>query len=120
MDIVQRSRYRALLAASVDTCASCWRPAVDVYREPGGWLCKFALPGVAREDVEVRLSGAKLLVTGVRRDRTLTTGCEAYSLEIEYHAFERTIELPADLRESSVQCVFDDGMLCVRITERRS
>ena len=118
MDFLGRTLLRAWLESTLDaTEPTCWRPAVDVYREPGGWLCKFDLAGVAREDIEVRVSGHRLRVTGVRRDRTLCEGREAYTMEISYHSFERTVELPLDLQHCRVECVLDDGMLLVAIEE---
>jgi HSP20 family protein len=120
MDFVERSLLRTLLASSVDACGrGCWRPAVDVYRQPDGWLCKFDLAGVAPEDVEVEASGQRLRVTGIRRDRALCEGSEAWSMEISYHRFERTVELPCDLRSCSIRCALEAGMLLVTIAVDR-
>jgi HSP20 family protein len=93
----------------------CWRPAVDVYRDGDAWLCKFDLAGVAAEDVEVTVRGHLLTVAGVRRDRTVRAGLRAYSLEIAYHRFERTLELPCRLEDATISCSFRDGMLLVAI-----
>ena len=35
-----------------------WQPAVDIYRDDDGWLCKFELSGIRSCDVEVRASDA--------------------------------------------------------------
>jgi HSP20 family molecular chaperone IbpA len=118
MDHVERSLLRTLLASSPDTCGpGCWRPAVDVYRRPGGWLCKFDLAGVAPEDFEVHASGHRLKVAGARRDRAVAQGLEAWSMEISYHRFERTVELPCDLLRCRIHCTLDTGMLLVSIEE---
>jgi HSP20 family molecular chaperone IbpA len=118
MDFVERSALRSLLASSADACAQgCWRPAVDVYRQPDGWLCKFDLAGVAPEDVEVRACGHRLKVAGVRRDRTIGSGCEAWSMEIAYHRFERMVELPCDLQHCRIRCAMEHGMLLVSVAE---
>lgn len=120
MDHVERSRFRDLMVSSLEACEPrCWRPAVDVYRTLAGWLCKFDLAGVAREDVEVQLQGSRLRVTGVRRDRSLCAGRESWSMEISYHEFERTLELPCDLTSCRVECTLENGMLLVGIEEMR-
>ena len=95
----------------------CWRPPVDVYRARGAWLCKFDLAGVAPADIEVTARGRLLTVAGVRRDRTVCEDLQAYSLEISYHRFERTLELPCRLEDAGIQCAFQDGMLLVTLTE---
>lgn len=115
-DPFENQKKQRLLAA-LDLQPRSWRPAVDVYRDPGTWLCKFDLAGVERDDVELCVHGRRLVVTGVRRDRTLCAGRRAYSLEIAYHRFERTVELPCALEEAEISCVFRDGMLLVTITE---
>lgn len=118
MDHVERALLRQLLASSPDACGQgCWRPAVDVYRQEGGWLCKFDLAGVAPADVEVRVRGHRLEVAGMRRDRVVGAGRAAWSLEIAYHRFERTVELPCDLQYCRVHCEFDAGMLLVTIAD---
>ncbi|HEX6810389.1 MAG TPA: Hsp20/alpha crystallin family protein [Planctomycetota bacterium] len=120
MDFVERTLFRALIASALDAREpGCWRPAVDVYREVDGWLCKFDLAGVRGEDVDVQAIGRRLRVTGVRRDRTLQAGREPYSMEISYHTFERSVELPCDLQDCRVECSFDAGMLLVTIQETR-
>lgn len=118
MDFVERSALQRLLATSLDVCGpACWQPAVDVYREPGGWLLKFDLAGVAREDIEVSASGSRLRVSGVRRDTAVRDGLEAWSMEISYHRFERTLELPCDLQQCRIHCAMEAGMLLVSVEE---
>jgi HSP20 family molecular chaperone IbpA len=118
MDSVERSLFQALAASSLETCGSaCWRPAVDVYRQPDGWLCKFDLAGVPREDIEVQAGGNRLRVSGIRRDRCLSEDCESWSMEISYHSFERTVELPLDLDRCRIVCELDAGLLLVSVQE---
>ena len=117
MDQVERALFRTLLASSADACGrACWRPAVDVYRQQDGWLCKFDLAGVRLDDLQVEASCNRLRVSGVRRDRAVCEGVDAWSLEIAYHAFERTIELPCDVERCHIRCTLEDGMLLVAIT----
>ena len=94
---------------------TAWRPAVDVYRTPRGWLLKFDLAGVRPEDVSVRLRGRCLLMRGCRRDWFAEEGAHHYLMEIAYSNFERSVELPADLEPSQVTTEYRDGLLLVRI-----
>jgi HSP20 family protein len=92
-----------------------WRPSVDVYRTPTGWLIKFDLAGVRAEDLEVQAHGSRLTVRGVRRDHSIEEGCRCYRMEIAYSHFERTVELPADLEHAQIRAEHREGMLLVRI-----
>ncbi len=92
-----------------------WRPAVDVYRTPGGWLAKFDLAGVQLEDVHVDVTGRCLAVHGVRRDWLIESGCQYHSLEIAYSRFERTIEFPVEIAHATMRTEYHLGMLLVWI-----
>jgi HSP20 family protein len=93
-----------------------WQPAADVYRMPVGWLVKFELAGVRREDIDVTVQGRVLTVRGRRRDRcSVQEGCHCYTMEIAYDRFERSLELPCDLGSAAVDAEYRDGMLLVHI-----
>jgi HSP20 family molecular chaperone IbpA len=94
---------------------SCWEPPVDVYRDAAGWTCKFDLAGVGPDDVEIHACGRCLTLSGVRRDRYSSERLRAYSLEICYSRFRRSVELPCDLERAEIGHEFRDGMLLVWI-----
>ncbi len=92
-----------------------WRPNVDVYGTPDGWLVKFDLAGVRPEDLSVSVAGQRLTVRGRRRDCTLEQGHRYYRMEIAYSHFERSVELPTNLDPTRFSTEFDNGMLLVRL-----
>ena len=92
-----------------------WRPAADVYRCRHGWLLKFDLAGVRPEDVEVRIDGRKVIVTGTRRDWRMPDVQEAHMMEIAYSHFERSVELAEEIGQSEIQMEYRDGMLLVHL-----
>lgn len=93
-----------------------WQPAADVYRTPSGWLLKIELAGVPKDEIVVRTSGRRLIVTGQRRDWSLEEYRECHLLEITYSQFERSFELPRNLDGARLDVDYRDGMLLVRIT----
>jgi HSP20 family protein len=100
---------------------TAWRPAVDVYRTPRGWLLKFDLAGVRPEDVALTVVGCRVTIRGVRRDLLTEEGCRYYRMEITYNHFERSVELPCDVEPASVATDYRHGMLLVHlITEGKS
>lgn len=98
-----------------------WKPSADVYRTNGGWLVKFDLAGVRPTDIQVTVSGRRLIVRGCRRDWVVEEGrgCSAYSMEISYSTFERCVELPCELDEARTITEYRDGMLLVQLTIER-
>jgi len=95
-----------------------WRPAVDIYQGPQGWLIKVDLAGVAPEDIELHAQGRTLTIAGARRDGLCREGYCHYHMEIAYNRFERTIELPAEIDADQVAAEHRDGMLLIRIPSR--
>jgi HSP20 family protein len=110
-----RLMHSLFLPAADAVREALWRPATDVYRTSGGWLVKFDLAGVLPEDVQVSVSGQRLVVRGTRRDWCREDGCKYYLMEISYSYFERSIELPGDLEQAQIATEFRYGLLLVRI-----
>ncbi len=96
---------------------TCWRPPVDIYRTGDGWLLKFDLAGVRPEDVSVRVQGCRITVEGTRLDRVVEGTMGQYLMEISYNRFERTVDLPCDLRNPRVEIEGRDGILIVRLKQ---
>lgn len=90
-----------------------WIPRVDVYRSPNGWLIKFDLAGVKKEDISVEARGSRLTVKGLRRDYLVSGNWSHYSMEIAYSHFKRTVELPCHFDEAELSAEFKDGMLLI-------
>lgn len=97
---------------------TCWCPSADVYRGKSSWLVKFDLAGVRPEDIELRVEGNRLIVAGIRRDWKIVEDQQAYSMEIAYNRFQRSLELPCDLEQAEVRSDYRDGMLLVIMTPR--
>jgi HSP20 family molecular chaperone IbpA len=77
---------------------------------------KFDLAGIRAEDIQVLLDGSRLTVRGTRRDWTITEGQQAYSMEISYNRFERSIELPLeDVGQVRFESEYRDGMFLVKV-----
>jgi HSP20 family protein len=95
-----------------------WYPNTDVYRTPTGWIVKFELAGVRPEDIDLTVLGRRMILQGVRRDCVSLEESQSvvhYSMEISYSRFERTLDLPCDLKKAAISTDYRAGMLLVRI-----
>ena len=92
-----------------------WSPNVDVYRSRLGWVLKFDLAGVKKDDVSVEVRPGAIRVRGVRRDWMMERGWSHHSMEISYCHFERTVQRPCRLDEASISSEYTEGMLLVSI-----
>ena len=73
--------------------AVSWEAPVDIYKTDAGLMLNFALPGVAPEDIEVRLERGALVVSAMRRPRIAGCGATIRRLEIPYGRFVRRVAL---------------------------
>ena len=92
MDRVLKKLMQSCLSEPEIGGEGCWCPQVDVYRTESAWLLKFNLAGVQADDVEVVCDNCHMTVRGIRRDWSILEGQQAYSMEISYNRFQRTIE----------------------------
>ncbi len=109
------AQFEAQLA-SCRRLVATWEPAADLYRCADGWVIKFELAGVRKEDVEVKIGGGCITVIGSRLDRTPYPMGEAHLMEIAYSRFERSVTLPDRLAGADFHVLFEDGMLYVHVT----
>jgi HSP20 family protein len=106
---------RSLFFPGARTVEVTWHPSADVYRTRRGWLVKLDLAGVRPEDVQIRVEGNRLTVSGMRRDWSLQEGHCHYQMEIIYNHFERSLTLPCDLAQARVSAEHRHGMLLIDV-----
>jgi HSP20 family molecular chaperone IbpA len=71
-----------------------WEPPVDLLETEGELWIGVALPGVAKEQLEVVVENGVMIVSGERPMPGRARGTRIHRLEIPYGRFERRIELP--------------------------
>src|SRR5205085_2283775 len=92
-----------------------WYPAADIYQTREGWVVKIELAGVSTEDIEIEIQGNTLYIAGTRRDTTCSHGTSYHQMEIVYNRFEKTLRFPASIEGASIEHIFDNGLLIIRL-----
>jgi HSP20 family protein len=94
-----------------------FRPQCDCYLidDPPTLHVVVELPGVDPASVEVVASGRTLTIAGTR-ERPMLPGARYESLEIEYGAFQRRLELPTEVDSSRANATYERGMLKIVLT----
>ena len=89
-----------------------WMPPVDLFETREGYTITAEVPGLQRSDLEIQLEGARLSVSGARRDRDAS--CEQYHrIERGHGTFTRVFELPLAVDGSHITADLRDGVLTV-------
>jgi HSP20 family protein len=72
------------------------------------------IPGVAREDLDVRIQGNYLELSGSRKSDA-PEGYKAHRVERSSLTFTRSFTLPADVDAERVEAVLKDGILTMNL-----
>ena len=92
-----------------------WLPSTDVYRTNGNLVVKADLPGLKKEDVEVKVEDGFLVVHGERKEEKEEKDKEYYRSECSYGSFYRRVPLPDDVDADKISATVHDGVLEVTV-----
>jgi len=89
-------------------------PAVDIFEDAGGITLLADMPGVSRDNLDVRLDGDALAIEG-EVSITMPEGMRALWAEVNVPRFRRTFTLSRELDASRIEANLKDGVLSLRI-----
>jgi HSP20 family protein len=92
-----------------------WQPAADLVVSRHAARVLLEVAGVPRESVRVILRGRTLEVSGRRNPPQEPSGAHYHRAEIYFGEFRRTIELPWEADESTIEAHYRHGMLEVHL-----
>ena len=92
-------------------------PAVDVYEDDSGITLLADMPGVPRDQLELKVEGDALSIEGGVRAIT-PEGLEAVYAEVRVPRYRRTFTLSRELDTSRIDASLKDGVLTLRIPKQ--
>lgn len=90
-------------------------PSVDIYEEGKYLVVKAELPGMERDNINVRLLNNSLIISGEKKSERSEGNKEFYRIERSSGSFERSIILPSGINGEKASASFTNGILEVRI-----
>ena len=93
-----------------------WLPPTDVAQDAEAYWIWFDLPGVAPEQITLRVSGGSLLLSG-RKPEPAEAG-QVLRAERRWGRFAAAVPLPRDADPGAVTARLDQGVLTVRLARR--
>ena len=91
-----------------------WTPPVDLYETADAFVITAELPGLAREDIDIRAQDGQITLQGTRR--TPEVPCERYHrVERGHGAFFRRFQLSPSIDVSRITADLRDGVLIVTV-----
>ncbi|BCS32734.1 molecular chaperone [Luteitalea sp. TBR-22] len=93
-----------------------WFPAVDIYENAQQEIVlKAELPGIAREDIDLRVENNTLTLRGERKRDAEVKQEQYHRIERSYGAFSRSFSLPTRIDTEKVRAEFKDGVLVITL-----
>jgi HSP20 family protein len=108
-------------ATDGDPITKAWAPAANVSQDEKGYILRFDVPGVAKDEIAIDIDQGTLVVSGVRKSTSEESEDEKYYRVESYSgSFRRSFRLPDDADVSSVSATHKDGVLTVRVPRAES
>ena len=116
----QVSRFLESSFGSTDKNSSLatWAPAVDIHETEGELVVKADLPGIAEEDIDVRVEKNMLTIRGERTFEKSVNDDNYLRVERAYGSFSRSFSLPNTVNTEAVQAEYRNGVLTVTMPKR--
>lgn len=92
-------------------------PAVDVFEDAAGITLLADLPGVSKEQLELKVEGDSLLIEGSVRT-PMPEGLEAIYAEVRVPRYRRSFTLSRELDTGRIEANLKDGLLTLRIPKQ--
>ena len=93
-------------------------PLVDVYEDDHKLSIKMDVPGIDANDLDIRVDGNMLTVSGERKLENEEKKENFRRIEREYGSFSRSFTLPASADTDNVNANFENGTLRIEVSKR--
>lgn len=90
-------------------------PAIDLYEDADDIVVKAELPGLSKDDIEVKLSDHLLTIKGEKKREQESKGERYYRSERSYGSFVRNLQLPKEVHSDKAKASFKNGVLEIRM-----
>jgi len=90
-------------------------PTVDIFEEGGDVVVKAELPGMRKEDIDVKLTENTVTISGEKKKEEKVEKKNYYRMERSYGSFTRAFSLPAEVQTDKAKAQFAEGILQIRV-----
>lgn len=93
-----------------------WLPPVDIFENGDQEIVLRAeLPGVAKEDIDIRVENNTLTLKGERKREAEVKNEQYHRVERSYGTFSRSFSLPSRIDSEKVRADYRDGVLSITL-----
>jgi HSP20 family protein len=114
-DRMNRLFSDAFTRTAGEEVTGAWLPAVDIFEEGDNLILQAELPGVGKDDVDVRVQNNVLTLSGERRQQKEIKEEQFHRLERSYGKFVRSFTLPVGIDTEKIKAEFREGLLILTL-----
>ena len=92
-----------------------FRPKINTRETEENYHIEVELPGVKKEDVDIKVDGNVLTISGERNVREEVKDEDYHKIESRYGLFSRSFTLPERVDTSNIEAEFVNGILEIAI-----
>ncbi|MBI4285495.1 MAG: Hsp20/alpha crystallin family protein [Chloroflexi bacterium] len=92
-----------------------WAPSIDVFDKKDSIVVRAELPGMKKEEIDVKVEGNTMIIGGERKASTEVKEEDYYRSEMVYGKFTRSITLPSTVDAARIEATYKDGILEVNL-----
>jgi HSP20 family protein len=89
-------------------------PVVDIFEDGSDLVVKAEIPGMKKENIEVKLSDDTVTISGEKKTEEKVGKKNYYRLERSHGSFSRAFSLPSEVQADKAKAQFKDGVLEIR------
>ena len=93
-------------------------PSTDIKETDENYVVSVEVPGVAKEDVDIRIDGDTLTIHGEKKQEIKEDKENYHCVERHYGSFERMLTIPKDANTDDIDAKFKDGVLTIDIKRK--
>jgi HSP20 family protein len=97
--------------------AGSFLPALDVLSTPKAYVVRIDLPGMTKEDVNIRVEDGYMTIEGVRGAVKEKTETQFHRTERVHGKFCRMFKMPTDIDTSNISAKMENGVLEVSVAK---
>jgi HSP20 family protein len=95
-----------------------WAPAVDILEKDGSLILRAELPGMNDKDIDLKLEGRELTLSGERKSDIEENRQNYHRVERCYGTFSRSFTLPETVDIDKIKADYKNGVLTVTLPHK--
>ncbi len=110
--------FETILGEGEDIKSGSWVPPVDIYETENEIVIKAEVPGVAQEDIEIKIEDDTLIIRGEKKYAQDVERERYHRAERVYGKFQRSFILPKTVERDKIKATLKHGVLTIVLPKK--